>query len=68
MEYGTKLIINNLVKFTGTIVVYDLIANRGEVIIKPAAEGIKSTSKKIGKIKDQILFNHGKGAIKVEKD
>lgn len=61
MEYGTKLIVNNIVKITGTVVIYDLIANRGEVVIKPVTHGIKSA-------KDKILYNLGKGAIKVEKD
>lgn len=68
MEYGTKLIVNNIVKFAGTIIVYDLVANRGEVIVKPLSEGIKSASKGIKSASDQLKYKLGKEAIKVDED
>lgn len=57
MNYGTKLIVNSIIRGAVALAVADIAGNGGELVVKP-------TIKAINNIKGKIELKLNKGVIK----
>lgn len=67
MDYGTKLIVNTVIKTAASAVFTDVLVFNGEFIVKPttklAAKAKYKAKAKINTIKENHKIKHNKGVI-----